>query len=1215
MFRHRGLLVAAAATLLALAAAALLALAPAAAEPPPGDLALRLAVDDSDGVLEPGQTFTVSAELTWTGSRDPLGPQLQIGGGSVRIRGTEHVEFDIGRRSLRLPAFSAPDARSVVSFTPIDIRDADGNEPSGRARANIRALDGRTALVYRAPGPSSAPARLYVYDLYNQRQSITINAPTGAHSDFAISPRGEDNSYSFWGMPMAVWHETESLAWLFVGSYRDTHSGSDYTGNTYTNESFGSVYVYRLDWTTEPPTLTQPATLFMEGQDACNGWGNGCWPAFGTAVTISADGRVLAVSAFRANQTGAVYVYMRPDGEGQSWGDITQEDAIKVSSVAIPPWGASNSAGQRPFDSGASGRTGAATDCDAYCSRVQSWVGSEFGWRAIRLSGDGEVLAVGAIDKSYSELTPGGSFGGKTNVGQVAVFVAPGGDWEAAAQDARFDDQGNAKTLIGARESATAFDPATHYSPGPRLRVTRPTAKLSFGDWGSPATNAWFGSAVDVTLDGRTIAAGTGWDYATGSDPNLNNQRGRRIVQIFQLEAGQSWADVGAANPTGLNTWSAQYHKTAQQAEHGFPLGQLGFSADGAALLMGSPIGGIGGQDQGNAWLVQRPANGRWSGNISGPTASDWNRGGGRTFRETATGFGNASAGFGFIAQSPDRQLLALSALGEKALNKSTCSGCNAIAGSGPHSYLSNEQCATRPRERDGIVDLVTTCRVVLPDSSALVPVGMEPGTFQIIAALTDVQLGDDTDNALSSLTGTLELEIGAVEQLAEATLEFATNTRGTADTTDDTAWPTTIAAGESTALRLQILTERGKPADAASVSSLVASTSIGTLGSNLGAVPGCTGGAGAICRLDATALTNDNADNILLTLSHGGAAGAANVSVRVIGEEGETLRSNVVTVTLTGAPASLSIAAPAAGLLNVGTSDSGADKDDRDLLTLSVAAADQGGNRVDAPTTNLRTRLTGPDGKRVTSGVEVEWPLGGADNPTLDANRNRQVRVNVNRASAQPLANGEYTLEVRAGSLTATQTFTVSGGPASLSLGEIEGTLAEGEQISLTATVLDADGNPVPNDTPIEWSATDVGTTAVLVQLSADAKTTDGKASARWLVLSAGSTAVRAQAGDAADLRLLDVAAAMAAAVAAVEPPEPPNPVDGLVRPTPGFAAWFGEGATTASALLDGLPGVDSILFWHVNRWLRYARSNGQTVPGSVNFEVTNGSVLWLAE
>ena len=1185
MFRHLALPVATVATLLALAAAALLALAPAAAEPPPGDLALRLAVNDSDGVLEPGQTFTVSAELTWTGSRDPLGPQLQIGGGSVRIRGTEQVWFDVGRRSLRLNAFSAPDARSPVSRTPIDIRDPDGNEPSGRAWAMIRALDGRTALVYRAP--IAGQAQLYVYDLYNRRQSITINAPSSANANSFGSGSGATvNARRFVAKSIAVWHETENLAWIFVGSLSDGHHGI--------SSAVGSLYVYRLDWTTEPPTLTQPATLFPSQQDACNfQHATGCWPQLGTTVTISADGRVLAVGAFRANNMGAVYVYMRPDGEGQSWGDITQDDAIKVTPVITPAWGTATS---RPFPA-----VGAASPCDAYCMRVKSWVNAELPNRSLALSGDGSVLVAGGMDRHYAPTTPGGSFSSSldNNYGTVAVFVAPGGDWEAAATDARYDDDGNAKTLIGAKEPAAAFNPDTHYSPGPRLRITEPTATLLYAPWSAPSQHAWFGHGADVTLDGRTIAVGTGWD---GDTSHAGSRYAPRSVKVFQLEAGETWASIGAANPNGYHEHDAEFHGRSGNLHRMFPLGQIGFSADGAALLMGSPISGVSGQDQGYVVIHRRGTDGRWSyrGLIQGAIWETWGC------------CGNAYAGFGFIALSPDRQQLAISALGHKAFD---LHGINQIASSGPHSYLSNEQCATRPTDRDGIVDLVTTCRIVLPDSSAMVPVGMEHGTFQIIAALTDVQLGDDADNALSVLTGTLELEIGAVEQLAEATLEFATNTRGTADTTDDTAWPTTIAAGESTALRLQILTERGKPADAASVSSLVASTSIGTLGSNLGAVPGCTGGAGAICRLDATALTNDNADNILLTLSHGGAAGAANVSVRVIGEEGETLRSNVVTVTLTGAPASLSIAAPAAGLLNVGTSDSGADRDDRDLLTLSVVAADQGGNRVDAPTANLRTRLTGPDGKRVTSGVDVEWPLGGADNPTLDADRNRQVRVNVNRAAAQPLANGEYTLEVRAGSLTATQTFTVGGGPASLSLGEIEGTLAEGEQISLTATVLDADGNPVPNDTPIEWSATDVGTTAVLVQLSADAQTTDGKASARWLVLSAGSTAVRAQAGDAADLRLLDVAAAMAAAAAAAVPDEPPNPVDGLVRPAPGFAAWFGEGSTTASALLDGLPGVDSILYWYVNRWLRYARSNGQTVPGSVNFEVTNGSVLWLAE
>ncbi len=1197
----------------ALLGGALGALAPAAGAPPPADLTMTLSTDDADGVIEPGQEFTVLAELTYTGGRDPLAAdQLQIGSASVRISGS--FEFESGGRALTLGAFSAPDARSVVSFTPIDIRDADGNEPSGRARANIRALDGRTALVYRAPGPASAPARLYVYDLYNQRQSITINAPTGAHSDFAISPRGEDNSYSFWGMPMAVWHETESLAWLFVGSYRDTHSGSDYTGNTYTNESFGSVYVYRLDWTTEPPTLTQPATLFMEGQDACNGWGNGCWPAFGTAVTISADGRVLAVSAFRANQTGAVYVYMRPDGEGQSWGDITQEDAIKVSSVAIPPWGASNSAGQRPFDSGASGRTGAATDCDAYCSRVQSWVGSEFGWRAIRLSGDGEVLAVGAIDKSYSELTPGGSFGGKTNVGQVAVFVAPGGDWEAAAQDARFDDQGNAKTLIGARESATAFDPATHYSPGPRLRVTRPTAKLSFGDWGSPATNAWFGSAVDVTLDGRTIAAGTGWDYATGSDPNLNNQRGRRIVQIFQLEAGQSWADVGAANPTGLNTWSAQYHKTAQQAEHGFPLGQLGFSADGAALLMGSPIGGIGGQDQGNAWLVQRPANGRWSGNISGPTASDWNRGGGRTFRETATGFGNASAGFGFIAQSPDRQLLALSALGEKALNKSTCSGCNAIAGSGPHSYLSNEQCATRPTDRDGSVELVTTCRVALPSSNAVVPPGTEHGPFRITGTLTDVRLGADTEGAVT-ISGELELEVGTVQQVAEAKLEFGTNTRGTTTTDDDAPYPSSIGAGESTGLRLQILTERGLPSETGSVTSVVVSSTAGTLRSNIGAAPGCAGGAGAICRLDASALTGDNTDNILLTLQHGGAAATANVDVTVIAKTGEILRSEVVTVTFTGAPASLAIAAPTSGLLNVDTPDPGGetpedDVDNRDVLTLAVTAADANGAKVTPPSNRYTATLRDPDGRRVTSGVELEWPLGGAESPTLNAARELQARIDVDRAAAQRLANGEYTLQLRAGALTAEQTITVSGGAATVAISEPDPAPAPGAEFTLTATVSDADGAAVPNGTAVEWNPLALGeAVSPLVQTGAERMTTDGTASATFLAVVPGSGSVRVTADGVSNVVLVQV-------------PDPSAPTraltaaDFLSSTTPGApASWLGEANVTAATLLGALEGVDSILLWQYGRWLRYAVEGGRVIPGSFDFTAQPGAVLWLGE
>ena len=1195
----------AALALAALLAAALAALAPAAAEPPPSDLTLTLSTDDADGVIEPGQQFTLLADLTWAGTRDPLSAnQLQIGGGRVR-HGSNQFDWDSGGSSLRLNAFSAPDQPrpTVVSYTPIDIRDADGEKPAPgeRARTMIRALDGRTALVYRSPGPSGAPGRIYVYDIYNKRQSITITPPPGADTrDFATSPVGHLLRTRTWiGKPMAVWHETENLAWIFVGSFADAHHGS--SGSSHV----GSLYVWSLDWSTEPPTLELRATLFPSQQDACNHQhATGCWSQFGTAVAISADGRVLAVSAFRANRAGAAYVYMRPDGEGQSWGDVSHENAIKVTPYVTPAWGASDTAGQRPFDSGSTGRTGAATDCDAYCSNVFSWVGSEFGARAIQLSGDGEVLAVGAMDKHYSSLTPGGSFSGHTQVGQVAVFVAPGGDWEAAAKDARFDDDGNAKQLIGARESATAFDPDTHYAPGPRLRITEPTAKLSFGDWASPPTNSWFGSAVDVTLDGRTIAAGTGWDFQSVGDANNG---GRRIVQIFQLEAGQTWADIGAANPTGLNTWTAQYHRTTGQENKQFPHGQIAFSADGAALLMGSPNGGQG-ADQGNVWLVRRPANGRWSGNINGPSSNDQGRGGGLTIWETPTFHGHNNAGFGYIAISPDRQLVALSSLGQKGLDLPGC--CNDVATTGSRAYLSDaaEGCSTRPRERDGIVDLVTTCRIAIPGASAFVPQGAAHGAFRISAELTNVRLGDDTANAIARLSGELELEIGTVKEVAEAKLEFATNTRGTADTEDDTIWPAAIAAGQSTQLRLQILTDRGLPAATGSISSVVAGTTAGTLQSNIGAAPGCTGGAGPICRIDASALTGDNADNILLTLQYGAgpdaAPGTAQVDVRIISKAGDTLQSEVVTVTFTGPPAALAVAAPSVGLLNVDTPDDGADQDDRDLLTLAVTATDKAGATVAVPTTGTqRAWLTGPDDKRVTSGVEIEWPLGGAANPTLDADGNRQVRIDIDRPAAQPLANGEYTLSLTAGSLTATQTFTVSGGPAAVALSPERLEIAHETEFTVTASLTDAAGAAVPNGTPLEWSEIAAGANAGLIRRSADRTTTDGQASATWFAIRPGQFTLTASA-----------AGVTAVAIITVPAPPAPSPAESLSATAPGaFAIWLGDAPIRASDLLPALEGVTTISSWYNSRWSHYGVVAGQLQPDSRDFPIRPGAVLWL--
>ena len=1187
------------ALLAALALAALLALAPAAAEPPPSDLSLTLSVDDADGVIQPGQRFELTAELTYTGPRDPLDPdQLHVG--SARIwTNSNAFDWESGGSQLKLNDYPVNEAQTIASFTPIELRDEDGNPVRNQAWAWIRAMDGRTALISRSTAanpPGFGGSRVFVYDLLNRRQSITINPPPGAnagwsgfgHSQTANGAGGRVHN----GTAVAVWHENEAVAWVFVGSHNDAHHG---------NANTGSVYVFKLDWATNPPTYQLRATLFPSEEDACNTSETSCPARFGTALTISPDGRALAVGADRINEgMGAVYVYMRPESAG-SWGDVRHENAIKVTTVAVPPWG--SGATTAPFTYTSTGRTGAATDCDAYCSRAFAADGQELGKRQIRFSRNAEVLLIAAQEKDFDSRTPGGGFSNPiVDTGEAYVFVAPGGDWAAHAHDATVDAQGNPKTLIGAKQDARAFDPDTHYSPGPRLRVTEPTTVLIRRPWSdsvSTLRDSWFGQMLDLTLDGRTVAVGTGWDF---NIPTNNPGRGR--VAIYQLEADETWQQLGADNPGGLiPDAQLEQHNVWQPM---FP-SQIGFSADGETLLMGHPTYGTA-ADQGAVFMQRRPADGRWASGRVTTGLADWN---GVWWETPPPNRGINYSSFAYFTFSLDRQRLSLNSLGYRAYDLPSYIvdgggvAYNRVSGPG-RSYLSDERCTTWPTDQGGSVVPVTTCRLAFPGASAVVPLGAAHGTFRISAELTNIRLGGDADAAVRSLQSELELEIGTVKEVAETRFGFGVNTRFTPSTADDTPWPATIAAGESTALQLQILTERGLPSATGSVTSVVASATAGTLRSNIGASPGCSGGAGPVCRLDVSALSGDNTDNILFTLSHGGTAATANVDVRVVSKTGEILNTEVVSITLTGPPVALSIGSPVTGLLNVDTPDSGADQDDRDQLTLPVTATDQAGATV-APFTTIRSvRLTDPDGKRVTSGVELSWPLrDSAGQLLLDADGNRQVRIDIDRAPpAQPLANGQYTLSVRAGTLTAEQTITVSGGPAAVALTPQRVEAASESEFTVTASLTDSEGAAVPNGTPVRWSELVVGGVAGIVQRSAERTTTNGQASATYLAIRSGRFTLTATAGDVTAVTLVVVPA-----------PPPPSPAELLTSTTPGaYTIWTGTAPILASDLLPTIAGITTVSIFHNGDWLRYGVAAGQLLSGSQDFPINPGDVLWLS-
>ena len=1124
-------LLALAALIAALLAAALLSLAPARADGHPPDLELLLTIkDDLDNVIPPDSEFTVSAALRFTGPHN-LERRLSLADASLRIIGA--LDWDTAdAHGSRLDI----DDQFVIGtleplFTP--------GQPTGQDMT-ARAFDART-LVGR-----SRDHRLHLFDAWSRQYVTAISAPPGARA------RAFGASLDSDGPGIAAWQQDDLTAWLFVGSSEDTVAGV----------TAGRLYIYKIDWSQTPVAVSLERTLEPDSAEFSNipVTDSNQDSYYGSVVVLSNDGGTLAVSAYDMNDMGAVYLYERPAGDGQDWSDISYSDGIKVTAAAVPPWGAANMA---PFNSVSTGRSGAGTDCDAYCSRVTTLQKSRFGFYSLALSADGRVLVVGAPYKDQDSATPGGSsltLYGDHNAGEIFVFVAPPRGWGSVQGVSETD-----KEEIAAGADASGFDPAEHYSPGPDRRVTEPTATLIARPWAGSERDALLGYRLALSRDGSTVAA----NYRGRSDDAA------AAVQIFQRDSAADWAGAGTLTPSA--TLSGFKDPGLE--------GGIAFSPDGSQLLVGDanwdrPGTSDPGNDAGRVSFFERPANGRWASASVGSARFRM----GRNFDIWDI--------YAWVLYDLSGDRLAISDEAE------TASGRSRVG----HIWLSDAGCL--PTTVDGLTTSI--CAIELGDARIAVPPGDFPsGTFTI-TAVGSLSLDDSAHTF--PLRGSLDVTVsGDVREVVETNFEFATDTRGTSTTADDRPWPSAIADGQSTTFELTILNENGVRSSPVGISTVLLTSTAGELGV---ALPGgCESGGGArTCQIAGSRLVGPNLGRVGVTLTHPGQPGSAVVEGTIVTPSGEIFRTEPRTVVFTGPADSLAIAPAATALLNVGTPDAGADQDNRDLLTLSVTAVDKTGYRVDVPTNGLRARLTGPDGERVTSGIGIEWPLGGADNPRLDDNGERQVRVNINRAAAQALANGEYTLFLNAGSLTAEQTFTVSGGPAALILSAVEGPLAVNQQITLTASVLDADGNPVPNDTPIEWSAADVGTTPVLIQLAAHAKTTNGQASASWLVLSAGAATVRAQAGAAATVRLLDIAAAMAAAA----PDQPSRPADHLNSRAPGFAVWSGRGTTTAAALLNDLENINGIALWVPDVWLRYTRIN---TADSFNFQVLPGAVLWLSE
>ena len=713
-------------------------------------------------------------------------------------------------------------------------------------------------------------------------------------------------------------------------------------------------------------------------------------------------------------------------------------------------------------------------------------------------------------------------------------------------------------------------------SPNARLSVTPEVNELRLGQY------------LAVSHNGATIAAS-----APQRPQNTPDWPGK--VYVWNRPSGGWTADITSPHGT----------ITKVDAPNGGQFGHLGadFNHDGTKLVVSNHIGS---GHYGRAWMFEG-VNGAWT---SATTADAI---------EIEAPEPRASAFFGTARFASDGRRLIVTQNEDASADMAIGPGAVWLFDEDLDPiFFAGSACMVHSGQAvQDSSDDVNTCPLKLPDTTDIViPHGTPEGTFTISGTVT-------VEGQVYS--GLLTVRVGTVQEVAKASLNF------------NDANFTSLAPGESTVLRLSVLSETDHPPVAGSITSILLNTTVGTLSTNIndterapGAFDpamrnqdGCIGAGGFTCQVPTAAavLTSDNADEILVTLTAPSTAapGRAVVTARVISTAGDTFTASR-TVTITGPFHSLQIAEPPTSILNVGTPDGGANIDDRDLLRLAVTAQDAAGNEILVPGTAAPARgrpraipthrlvIIGPDDKRAPAGISARWAPSTTDTGlAVDADGNPLIEINVDAAPADALSTGVYTLEARVDRRLWTREFRVAGGPAAVVIGAPTDAPSVNSRITISAAVTDAEGRPVADGTPVTFSEQRIGTNPVLIILSsASQRTVDGAASVQMLVVNPGRAYVRVAAGNVADVRVLQFGGAPAPAVMPTEQLSVTEPNN--------YSVWLPTEPVAASSLLPALEGVTGVWQWNGQRWIGYSVIAGFLVPGSVDFAIQRGNILWLS-
>ena len=488
---------------------------------------------------------------------------------------------------------------------------------------------------------------------------------------------------------------------------------------------------------------------------------------------------------------------------------------------------------------------------------------------------------------------------------------------------------------------------------------------------------------------------------------------------------------------------------------------------------------------------------------------------------------------------------------------------------------------------------------------SIIIPEGTSEGEYIVSALVTQ---NHDKDSATDDKTyrASTTFTVGDPgTDLASATIALGTETYDVATTTaDETKAEDGVEAASAGDIWLEVKAMNSLGNASNSVSSIIVLGARGTIAIH---APDAAGQPAATALASGGDSANHGADlkstTFLKVTKTDGKPGTVSVYAIVTGADGAAT-TETVDLTFTGSAEALELGEAA------NTSAPGSTE-------FTVDATDSGGNAAGVGV--LSFSVTNADGDAVGQDkVKVSKSTAGASTPDDDSDDNPNATAGLVEIGkgADP---GEYTIEVSLVGVDdseATTSVTVVGNPADVAVSaDMTSSDTIGDVITVTASVTDADGNAVADGTAVTFSAsTGTGLAAIGTGHTDGSETKDGSASVKYAVVGAGSSVVSATAGSTSNVVVITSTAGEAAAEE--EAPAEVHDSSGLSSTTlNSFTSWTADNDSTASQVFSSLAarGAQSLQLWNGTAWLRYSMVDGAMVPGSIDFTIMNGDVLYI--